>query len=107
MRAGDEEKIVFLPAEPEETNRNTESAEESRGKSQFRFDLSVFIELWLLDPMKIKEEWRKDEESSYKDTQKRQSFFSKVKAVNFDENNGETFEPDVQKSIYEGNIHVE
>lgn len=56
------------PPEPEKTDRNAESSNETRWQSFFRLNVTILVELWLQDEIQVAEIWRDDHHSSDEDT---------------------------------------
>ena len=82
------------PPEPEEADGHEEAAHHGGLESDLGLDLSVLVELFFLVEVQVAVAGHADERSD-EDAEKGETFFAEVEAVDLDEDDGETFEPDV------------
>jgi len=100
-------RVTCTPSKPKEANRNAESAEEGWWESLLGLDVTLVVEFGLLVVVQVgKVEWN-GKNSANHNTQESSSLQTEREAVHLHKDNWEGLEPDVQKTVNEGDVEVE
>jgi len=99
--------VTSTPSEPEKTDWNAESAEERWWQSLLRLDVACVIEFGFLVVLEVGEVGWNGNDCANRDTKEGGTLETEREAIDFDKDDWEGFEPDVQKTVDEGNVKVE
>lgn len=94
------------PTEPEEADRDSEASDHGGDQALLRLDVAVGVELLLLDESQIGEEGTDGDERTAEDAEIGETEGALGEAVYLKEGDGEGFEPDVEKTVDEGDVQV-
>lgn len=99
---------VAGPAKPEEGDGEGESADAGWGQLFLWRDVPVFVEFFgLVFVFPVEVAWDGEADCGDEDAEEGETALSEVEAVDFAEDYGEGFEPDVEDAIDEGDVEVE
>jgi len=99
-------RVTCTPSKPKEANWNAKGTKERWWESLLGLDVAGIVKLGLLVVVKVgKVEWNGENGADH-DTQESSTLQTEREAVDLDENDWEGLEPDVQKTVNEGDVEV-
>ena len=99
-------RLPASPAEHEHTDRDKKRSDNGGWKAILWSNVSLIIELLLLDKVQPQAIWYHDDNGAHHDAQKCKSVLSEVEMVNVVENDRKGFEPREEEGVYESQIGI-
>jgi len=99
--------LARCPPEPEQTYGYEQSADDGDRHAFLWLQLSLVVILGLLNVIQVREEGRHDDERADKEAEERQANELLAPVVDTEKDDGEGFEPNVEKRVDEAGVNVQ